>query len=127
MIGCGDLDEFKEKHLRTALKWIEDAETRQLDWLVVISEGQRGRGRSVFEKMKSEAGSKREDQVKDIFPSSVLFFTDKKGVGVAVGSWNACVADAAAQSSGYRTHASIARVSRAYSWPGNSSRNRGEP
>lgn len=48
-------------------KWIEDAETRQLEWLVVVSEGAgRGRGRSVYEKMRGEAG-KKEEQARLVF------------------------------------------------------------
>ncbi len=43
---------------------MEDAETRQLEWVVVVSEGAaRGRGRSVFEKVRGEARGKKEEQV----------------------------------------------------------------
>lgn len=49
--------------MRNVHRWIDEAEARQLEWMIVISEGaQRGRGRSVFEKMKGEAG-KKEEQV----------------------------------------------------------------
>jgi hypothetical protein len=45
LVACGDVEEFKEKHMKGAMKWIEDAETRQLEWIVAVSEGaQRGRG-----------------------------------------------------------------------------------
>ncbi len=64
LLACGDVEELKEKHLKTVAKWMEDAESRQLEWVVAVSEGaQRGRGRSAFEKMRSEARGKREEQV----------------------------------------------------------------
>jgi hypothetical protein len=64
LLACGDVEELKERHLKTVTRWMEEAETRQLEWVVVVSEGAaRGRGRSAWEKVRGEARGRHEEQV----------------------------------------------------------------